>query len=394
MKRPSRRKPPAKKAINLTAPDSEQAAFDQIASVLTQARQSATRAVNFAMVLAYWEIGRIIVEHEQGGQNRAEYGARLIESLSHRLSEKFGRGFTASNLWQMRQFHLAFPAPVQSSTEILHTPSGESPLVTGPARGPARILHTLCGELSWSHYRLLMRIESPAARQWYMQEAASSQWSVRQLDRQIAALYYERLLASRNPEPVRKEAARLLGKDAGVRPEDVLRDPYILEFLNLRDHPSYREGDLESALIENLQTFLLELGRGFAFVARQQRLVFDGEEFSVDLVFYNYLLRCFVLIDLKLGKLTHQDVGQMDTYVRYYTEQRIAPGDEPPIGLILCSQKNEAVARYSVLAESRQVFASRYQLHLPTVEELEAELKRERRLIEQRLQQNPPPADR
>jgi len=233
--------------------------------------------------------------------------------------------------------------------------------------------------LSWSHYRLLIQVENPQAREWYQREAATQQWSTRQLERQISALYYERLLASRRKAPVRREA---VGKLALIEPEQFIRDPYVLDFLGLNDYPALRESSVEQAIIDNLQAFLLELGRGFCFVARQRRMRFEEEDFYVDLVFYNYVLKCFMLIDLKVGKLTHQDIGQMDSYVRMFDAHERPPGDNPTIGLILCSKKNEAIARYSVLSENRQIFAAKYVQVLPTEDELRRELERERRLLE------------
>jgi predicted nuclease of restriction endonuclease-like (RecB) superfamily len=224
-----------------------------------------------------------------------------------------------------------------------------------------------------------MKVEGQPAREWYLREAASQQWSTRQLERQISVLYYERLLASRRKAPVRKEA---LGKLSAVEPEQFIRDPYVLDFLGLSDYPALRESSVEQAIIDNLQAFLLELGRGFSFVARQKRMRFEEEDFYVDLVFYNYVLKCFVLIDLKVGKLTHQDIGQMDSYVRMFDAHARPPGDNPTIGLILCSKKNEAIARYSVLSENRQIFAAKYVHVLPTEDELRRELERERRLVE------------
>jgi predicted nuclease of restriction endonuclease-like (RecB) superfamily len=236
-------------------------------------------------------------------------------------------------------------------------------------------------ELSWSQFRQLMKVANPAAREWYMREAVDQNWSTRQLERQISVLFYERLLARRRMGPVRKEAAAKL---AAVEPEHFIRDPYLLEFLDLKDYPALRESSVEQAIIDNLQGFLLELGKGFSFVARQKRLRFEDEDFDVDLVFYNYLLKCFVLIDLKAGKLTHQDIGQMDSYVRMFDAHARSKGDNLTIGLILCSQKNEAVARYSVLREGRQIFAARYMKILPSEEQLAREVERERRLIDAR----------
>lgn len=235
------------------------------------------------------------------------------------------------------------------------------------------------GRLSWTHYRLLLGVESQAARDWYQEEAAAQQWSTRQLERQISVLYYERLLASRRKAPVRREART---KVWALGPEAFIRDPYILEFLDLKDYPALRESALEQAIVDNLKDFLLELGRGFSFVARQKRLRFDDQDFYVDLVFYNYLLKCFVLIDLKVGALTHQDIGQMDSYVRMFDAHARPEGDNPTIGLILCSQKNEAIARYSVLSEGRRLFAAKYVKLLPSEAELQQEIVRERRSIE------------
>lgn len=339
--------------------------YTAIRTVLEQARATAYRAVNFAMVQAYWQIGYLIVEEEQRGKEHAEYGKAVLDELSERLTKDFGKGFTSTNLRYMRQFYLAFP--------IHHALSDESSL--------QEKRNDLRPELSWTHYRMLLRVDNEKAREWYMNEAADQNWSTRQLDRQISTLYYERLLASRHKEPVRREAAEKLAK---VEPEQFIRDPYVLEFLNMRDYPGLRESRVEQALIDNLQHFLLELGKGFSFVARQKRMRFDDEDFYVDLVFYNYLLKCFILIDLKIGKLTHQDIGQMDAYVRMYEDHCKVPGDNPTIGLILCSRKSEAIAKYSVLNESKQIFASKYMLHLPTEQELQREIERERRLIEER----------
>jgi predicted nuclease of restriction endonuclease-like (RecB) superfamily len=288
--------------------------------------------------MTYWRIGQCIVEDEQQGQVQAEYGKALLEGLAERLTAEYGKGFTISNLRYMRQFYLLFQNH-----------------------------HALRDDLSWTHYRLLLKVENEVARTWYMVEAATEGWSTRALERQINSFYYERLLSSQNQEPVRSEAVEKLSQ---LSPQDILKDPYVLEFLELDERSSFTESELEVALIGQLQAFLLELGKGFSFVARQKRISLDGEHFYVDLVFYNYLLKCFVLIDLKLGKLTHQDIGQMDTYVRLYEERFRGADDNPTLGLILCSEKNEAIARYSVLADGQQIFASKYRLVLPTEEEL------------------------
>lgn len=330
-----------------------------IRGVLESARAGAYRAVNLAMVEAYWRVGRLIVEHEQGSRRRAGYGEALVDDLARRLTAEFGRGFTGTNLRYMRQFFLAFPTHHALRDEL-----------TAPESA-----------LSWTHFRLLLGVRDPAARAWYRREAADQHWSTRQLERQISVLYYERLLASRRKAPVRREARTRL---ASLRPEHFIRDPYVLEFLNLKDYPALRESSVERGIIENLQAFLLELGRGFSFVARQKRMRFEEEDFYVDLVFYNSILKCFVLIDLKVGKLTHQDIGQMDSYVRMFDQHARPKGDNPTIGLVLCSDKNEAIARYSVLSEGRQIFAAKYTKVLPTEAQLTREIERERRRFDTR----------
>jgi predicted nuclease of restriction endonuclease-like (RecB) superfamily len=328
--------------------------YNEIKTFLENARTQAYKAINSAMVKAYWNIGRLIVEQEQKGETKSKYGQALIKELSKRLTHDFGKGFTVTNLKYMRQFYLTFP--------ISHAVRDQSEL------------NTLRPELSWTHYRLLLKVENPRARNFYVQECIESNWSTRQLERQINSFYYERLLSSQNKQVVREEAET---KAITLRPENVIKDPYVLEFLDLKENSQFLEKDLEEALIGKLQAFLLELGKGFAFVARQRRITADGEHFYIDLVFYNYLLKCFVLIDLKLGKLTHQDIGQMDFYVRYYEAKIRTETDRPTIGIILCSEKNETIVKYSVLEESQQLFASKYKLYLPTEEELIHELESE-----------------
>lgn len=351
--------------------------YREIRVILQSARAGAYHAVNTAMVQAYWHVGRLIVEHEQGGATRAAYGEAVLDDLSRRLMVEFGRGFDVTNLRKMRQFYRMFEIRDAVRLESGKAKRAAARLVSGVE--PIR--HTACDELSWSHYRLLMQVENPAAREWYMNEATDQHWSTRQLDRQISALYYERLLASRKKAPVRKEARKKL---TAVTPEQFIRDPYVLGFLDLKDYPALRESAIEQAIIDNLQAFLLELGKGFSFVARQRRMRFEEEDFYVDLVFYHYLLRCFVLIDLKVGKLTHQDIGQMYSYVRMFDAHARPKDDNPTIGLILCSKKNEAIAKYSVLNEGSQIFAAKYVKVLPTEQELTREIERERRLIDAR----------
>jgi len=353
--------------------------YAEIRVVLEQARTSAYRTVNLAMVQAYWQIGYLIVEHEQKGQERAEYGKALLKEVSERISYEFGKGFDVTNLRKMRQFYLLF-----SKRDAVRLKSGKTKRdAMRPESMEIEKPQSLRCELSWTHYRMLLRVENDRAREWYMNEAADQNWSTRQLDRQISVLYYERLLASREKESVIREADEEM---AALKPEHLIHDPYVLEFLDLKDYPGLREQKVEQAIIDNLQTFLLELGKGFSFVARQKRMRFDDKDFYVDLVFYNYYLKCFVLIDLKIGELTHQDIGQMDGYVRMYEDQFKVKDDNPTIGLILCSKKNEAIARYSVLNDSKQLFASKYILYLPTEKELEQVLKRERRLIEDKYE--------
>ena len=331
---------------------STQKIYAEIREVIEQARRRVYSTANSAMVQAYWQIGRTIVEYEQGGHERAEYGKRLIKELAERLTAEFGKGFTEANLRYMRLFYLTFP-----------------------------IHHAVRDKLSWTHYRLLLKVENEKAREFYADECAKANWSTRQLERQITSFFYERLLASRDKESVKQE---IFQKEPSKRPEDFIRDPYVLEFIGVKQDAAVYESSLETALINELQKFMLELGRGFAFVARQKHIDLDGQHFYIDLVFYNYLLKCFVLIDLKTSRLTHQDIGQMDSYVRMYDELQKGKDDNPTIGIILCSEKNEAIARYSVLEDSRQIFASKYQLTLPTREELENYIQNERRRIEER----------
>jgi len=332
--------------------------FQDIADVIRQAHQQVRQAVNTAMVQCYWKVGHLIVEHEQQGQQRAAYGKQQLQQLSKQLTLEFGKGFDVRNLRNMRSFYIAYPN-----------------------RNAVRT------ELSWTHYRTLLRVEDTKARAWYQQEAIEQSWSARALDRQINKLYYERILSSHDATSIAleaKEKINAMEAEPQLRPKDVLRDPYILDFLNLPDQQLH-ESDLEQGLLDNLQSFLLELGKGFAFVARQQRIRTEDQDFYIDLVFYNFKLKCFLLIDLKLGKLTHQDVGQMDTYVRMYDEHQRADDDNPTIGLILCSQKSEAVVKYSVLTDSEQLFTAKYLPYLPSVEELKHELESERLKVQEQL---------
>jgi predicted nuclease of restriction endonuclease-like (RecB) superfamily len=328
-----------------------------LGELIRQARQKVLRAVDTIQVQTCWQIGRHIVEFEQEGARRAAYGKRLLATLSKALTEDFGKGFDERNLRYMRDFYQTFPN-----------------------------WNAVRSELSWTHYRRLLRVDNNSARLWYMNESASQNWSSRALERQINTLYYERLLASRDRYSVQQEAATNI-QQMKTSPRDFIRDPVVLEFLGLPSAGRLQESEIEQALIEQLQGFLLELGKGFAFIARQQRISTDSKDFYIDLVFYNYLLKCFVIFDIKRGELTHQDVGQMDMYVRMYDDLKRGDEDSPTVGIILCAQKDESVVRYSVLEGNEQLFASKYQLVLPSEEELRAELDRERAVLEERLDQ-------
>lgn len=335
-------------------PASEQL-LNALRELIQRGRQRALHAVDTVQVQTYWEVGRHIVEFEQGGQTRAEYGKRLLARLAGELKREFGKGFDERNLRNMRAFFIDFPN-----------------------------WNALRSELCWTHYRLLQRVDNPTARQWYMTEAANQNWSTRVLDRQIGTLYYERLLSSRDKAAVTAEANTQIATQATqTNPRDFVRDPVLLEFLGLPDSGRLLESGLEQALMDKLQAFLLELGKGFAFVARQQRISTETQDFYVDLVFYNYLLKCFVLIDLKTGALNHQDIGQMDMYVRLYDDLRRGEGDNPTVGILLCGHKDQSMVRYSVLHESEQLFASKYRLILPSEAELRAELEREQAALEE-----------
>ena len=339
--------------------------FDKVVDILEQARGNVVKSVNSNMVVAYWYIGREIVEKLQEGNVRAEYSKKIIDDLANKLTEKYGRGFSSTNLWYFRQFYQVFAC----REAILHPVGGEFGIGFNP-------------QLSWSHYRALLRVKSERARNFYEKEAAECGWGRRQLERQIQTSYFERILDNHGQEgllPANHE--RLPGEN--LDPIHVLKSPMVLEFLNLPDDSNLHESKLEQAIINNLQSFLLELGTGFSFVARQKHIHLSDDDFYIDLVFYNYILKCFLLIDLKLGKLTHRDVGQMDGYVRLFEDRFKIEGDNPTVGLILCSGKNEAVAKYSVLSDSKQLFASKYLKFLPTEEVLRLEILSERKLIEE-----------
>ncbi len=337
--------------------------YQDIRQLIEQARSHVKVAVNATMVGLYWSIGQRIVEEEQGGEKRAEYGKALLKQLSEQLTGEFGEGYSVSNLKYFRQFYLDFP--------IRHAMRGELESRDVSIRK----------ELGWTHYKILLKVKNQQARTWYMNEAAEEGWSYRALERQIAVLYYERLLSSKFDEGIKAEGSEHI-KALAPSPLDFIRDPYVLNFLQISPNHQLYESDLEQGLLDNIQKFLLELGKGFAFVKRQQTIKTEDEAFKIDLIFYNYILNCFVLIDLKMGKLTHQDVGQMDMYVRMYDDLQRKEKDSPTIGIILCSEKNQAVAKYSVLNDSQQLYASKYVTYLPTEAELKAEIEKNREILE------------
>ena len=314
---------------------------NEIKDILTRAKQTAINAVNSAMVFAYWEIGKRIVEEEQKGEERATYGKKLLNSLAKSLSTDFGKNFDARELRRIRQFYLCFP-----------------------------IRDTVRPELSWSHYRLLIRIEKEDVRRFYIQEAIEQHWSTRKLDRNISSQYFQRVLANQSSKKLATEGESKSNLD-------FIKNPYILEFLDLPANLTHKEKDIEKAIIQHLQSFLLELGKGFAFVAQQKLIRTETSDFFIDLVFYNYHLKCFVIIDIKAGKLSHQDIGQLDMYVRMFDEIEKPETDNPTIGILLCADTDNVVAKYSVLNDKNNLFASKYQLYLPSEEELQQVIEKD-----------------
>jgi predicted nuclease of restriction endonuclease-like (RecB) superfamily len=363
----------------------------KITSLLEMARRAAARSVNTILTATYWEMGRRIVEFEQHGARRAEYGKRLLERLSKDLSSQFGKGFGYSNLNLIRQFYLTYSKRIRN----LQTASGEFaggeksrvasallPPATGKKEIGVRILQTVSGEfpLSWSHYVRIMGLDELEKREFYEEEAHRAGWSVRQLDRQINSMLYERVALSRKKGELLRRAEQ---RPDVVTAGEEIKDPYVLEFLGLPE--PYSEKDLESALIRHLADFLLELGYGFTFVARQKRLQIGSESYYIDLLFYHRHLRCLVVIDLKIGKFTHADVGQMNLYLNYLRDNATLEGENPPIGLILCAEKDEAVAQYALGGLNNKMFASRYKLQLPDPKILKREIEAERRRLEERF---------
>lgn len=318
-----------------------QETYETVRSYIVKAQSDIYKAVNSAMVIAYWNIGKKI--YEVCGENeRAGYGKQLLMYLSDKLTDEFGKGYTISNLKNMRQFYRTF-----------------------------QNRYALRSELSWTHYRSLMRVKDEAARQFYLEEAISCGWSSRQLDRQINSFYYQRILASKDKASVADEINKLEPKPEY---EKIIKDPYVLEFLDLPANVHFYESDLEQAVIDHIQKFLLELGKGYSFVARQKHFDIDGRHFYIDLVFYNYILKCFVLVDLKIGELTHQDIGQMQMYVNFYTRNLMNEGDNPPIGIVLCADKSDTIVEYTLPDDNKQIFAAKYLPYMPTKEELKKEL--------------------
>lgn len=352
--------------------------LSDISSVLEEARRVSTRSVNTILTATYWDIGHRIVEFEQKGKNSAKYGEKVITKLSEDLTTKFGRGFSRRNLFQIRLFYLTYSKKVQTVSAQL----GIRKLQTRKVQTVSAELATHFGKLfplSWSHYVLLVLIKNEEAREFYEAEAIHGGWSVRQLDRQINSQFYERVLLSKNKAAMLKKGQKFRPSDMPT-PEEEIKDPTILEFLNLKDE--YSESDLEDALIHKLEDFLLELGHGFTFVARQKRLRIGNEWYRIDLLLYHRKLRCIVVIDLKIGKFTHSDAGQMNLYLNYVNENMMFPEENPPVGIILCAERNEAIVHYALGGLKNKVLASQYRLQLPKEKQLKAELERVQREFE------------
>jgi predicted nuclease of restriction endonuclease-like (RecB) superfamily len=366
--------------------------FQRVAKIIEAARGHVAHTVNSAMVHAYWRIGREIVEVEQRGEHRAGYGEELMNRLARRLADRYGKGFGQRTLRRVRLFYLTYPngSALLSDSSV----AGRKSAPQEPDSGDRQIWTALLSKstnadavlfpthLGWTHYLILLRVADPIARAFYEIEAAREGWAGRELERQIASLLFERIARSRDKKTVLALARK--GREVTV-PQDVIKDPFVLEFLDLPERPTWLERDLEQAIIDRIGDFLLELGKGFCFVARQKRLTLDGDHFYVDLVFFNRLLRCFVLIDLKLGKLTHQDLGQMMMYVSWFDRFQRTKHERPTVGLVLCSEKNDAVVKFTLPRNNRRILAARYQHYLPTEEELRAEIARSRSEAERAL---------
>ena len=323
--------------------------YQEVHAILDEAKSKIYEAANNIMTYAYWNVGKRIIEQEQKGNRKAKYGSYLIKRLSQELSDEYGTGFSVANIRNCRQLYLTFPKESYG--------------------------YSLIGKIHWSHLRTIMRLDDEEERNFYLKEVANEYWSVKELERNIKSGYYKRILSTQFPDKVGQTSS-------------FVKDPYVLEFMGIRDNKEIAEKDVENAIISNLQKFLLELGRGFCFVDRQMRICTETSDFYIDLVFYNYILKCFVLIDLKTHKLTHQDIGQMDMYIRMFDDLKRQSDDNPTIGIILCTDKDETMVKYSVLNESEQIFASKYMTVLPTVEELRNELERNQLLYGEELKDN------
>ena len=347
---------------NIIHGDSSFQFIADIKHIVERGRLQAYASVNAVMIETYWHIGERIVKEEQHGNNRADYGKQIIDMLSQELTNTFGKGFGTRNLWYFKQFFLVFPRYNDDT-----------------------ILHTRVQNLTWSHIRSLLKIENQEERDWYLKEAADQTWSVRTLERNISSQYYHRLLLSQKKENVTSEMQQLT-KPYQQDKLEFIKNPIVAEFLGLAPNSDFSETQLESAIISNIQKFLMELGKGYAFVARQQHIRTDETDYYIDLVFYNYLLKCFILIDLKTEKISYQDVGQMDMYLQMYDTLKKSEDDNPTIGIILCADTNYDVAKYSSLAKNEQLYAAKYQLYLPTKEELKREIERQKEFF---MLQNP-----
>lgn len=336
------------------ADDRFQTMISDIKDIISVGRKQAYNAVNKASVLTYWQIGKRIVEQEQNGENRAEYGKALMDTLAYELTAEYGTSYSKRNLQYYRKFYLYFP--------------------------DEQIVNACVHNLTWTHFRSLLRVQDEEARLWYMKEAADEGWNYRTLDRNIGTQYYYRLLQAPKKEEVIAEMKQKTNEYQKNNFE-LLKSPVIAEFLGFKNEDTYLENDLETAILSHIRDFLMELGRGFAFVARQQHIVTETEDYFIDLVFYNIELKCYVLIDLKMGKITHQDVGQIDMYVRMYDELKCKEGDNPTLGILLCTETDEDIARYSVLHDNDRLFMSKYLTYLPTKEQLRTEIERQKEIF-------------
>lgn len=368
-----------RKYYNINADDAQ--FISDIKAIVYTAKQKAYQAADLFQVAANWLVGRRIVEQEQHGQERAQYGKHIVELASETLTAEFGKGYSVVNIKSFRKFYLTFNNLLIGQTPSAQFENGLT-IKGQTVSAELELAKMLPSNLSWSHYERLMRIKNEDERDWYMREAAGENWSVRTLDRNIGSQYYHRLLQT--PKSKRGEVIdemQRLTADYQKDRHKFLRNPVVAEFLGFSQDAAYSETNLESAIIDHLQKFILELGKGFAFVARQQRIKTDMGEYYIDLVFYNYILKCFLLIDLKTSRITHDDIGQMDMYIRMYDELKCSEGDNPTIGLLLCSETSKDLARYSILKDSKQLYAAKYLTYLPTKEELTAEIERQKEIF-------------